>query len=41
MLEAHPHMPTLATSGLDNTIHIWEPLNTSQQPNEKMVRMVN
>ncbi|XP_060860364.1 LOW QUALITY PROTEIN: DDB1- and CUL4-associated factor 8-like [Metopolophium dirhodum] len=35
VLEGHPHMPTLATSGFDKTIKIWEPLNTSHQPNLK------
>lgn len=41
VLEAHPHVPTLATSGLDKTIKIWEPLNESQQPNKKKLRLVN
>ncbi|XP_026822857.1 DDB1- and CUL4-associated factor 8 isoform X2 [Rhopalosiphum maidis] len=40
VLEAHPHIPTLATSGLDKTIKIWEPLNMSQQPNKKKLRML-
>ncbi|XP_060867292.1 DDB1- and CUL4-associated factor 8-like protein 2 isoform X1 [Metopolophium dirhodum] len=35
VLEGHPHMPTLASSGLDKTIKIWEPLNTSHRLNKK------
>jgi len=39
VLEGHPFMPTLATSGLDNTIKIWEPLNTMQKPNKMQLKM--
>ncbi|XP_029348698.1 DDB1- and CUL4-associated factor 8-like [Acyrthosiphon pisum] len=39
VLEGHPHMPTLATSGLDQTIKIWEPSNISHQPNKKKLRL--
>uniref|UniRef100_A0A2H8TPX2 DDB1-and CUL4-associated factor 8 n=1 Tax=Melanaphis sacchari TaxID=742174 RepID=A0A2H8TPX2_9HEMI len=38
VLEAHPHIPTLATSGLDKTIKIWEPLNVSQRLKKKNLR---
>ncbi|CAH1724518.1 unnamed protein product [Aphis gossypii] len=38
VLEGHPHIPTLATSGLDKTIKIWEPLSMSQRPNKKQLR---
>ncbi|XP_029343114.1 DDB1- and CUL4-associated factor 8 isoform X3 [Acyrthosiphon pisum] len=41
VLEGHPHIPTLATSGLDKTIKIWEPLNISQHPNKKKLKWVN
>lgn len=39
VLEGHPHIPTLATSGLDSTIKIWEPLNVSERPNKRQLRM--
>ncbi|XP_022164257.1 DDB1- and CUL4-associated factor 8-like isoform X2 [Myzus persicae] len=41
VLEPHPHMPTLATSGLDRSIKIWEPLNESQEPNKKKLRLMS
>eukprot|EP00102_Acyrthosiphon_pisum_P010200 XP_008178425.1 PREDICTED: DDB1- and CUL4-associated factor 8 isoform X2 [Acyrthosiphon pisum] len=40
VLEGHPHIPTLATSGLDKTIKIWEPLNISQHPNKKKLKWI-
>ncbi|XP_050525885.1 DDB1- and CUL4-associated factor 8-like [Daktulosphaira vitifoliae] len=39
VLEPHPHMPTLATSGLDKTIKIWQPLNKCQQLNIEKLKM--
>lgn len=36
-IEPHPHLPTLATCGIDKTIKIWEPLNKCQ--NEKLPKL--